>query len=271
MRKLRCLVIPFALLISCALSGCTTCTQDHHALAQPEPLKPSEGLVLVADGAGDFRATSHAFRQGIAAEKLPLHVETFVWSHGYYRVLADQLDQEHICEMAKSLAQRIASVRQASMQRPIYLVAHSAGSAVALAAAAELPPDTIDRIILLAPAVPADYDLRPALRSVRLEIDVFTSRADRWYLRGSDLVSSLAHWKSLTAAGRCGFRPILQSPDDGLLYSKLRDYPWEPRLIWTGHDGGHFGFYQQGYLRAFILPLLSARSPGAIREASANP
>ena len=257
MRKLRCLVIPFALLTSFALSGCTTCTQDHRALAQPDPLKPSEGLVLVADGAGDFRATSHAFRQGIAAEKLPLHVETFVWSHGYYRVLADQLDQEHIAEMAQRLAERIASVRQVSWQRPIYLVAHSAGSAVALGAASQLPPDTINRIILLAPAVPMDYDLRPALRSVRQEIDVFTSRADRWYLRGSDLVSSIAHCKRSTAAGCGGFQPILQTPEDALLYGKLRDYPWEPRLIWTGHDGGHFGYYQQGYLRAFILPLLA--------------
>src|SRR5437899_11691170 len=159
--------------------------------------------------------------------------------------------------MARRLAERIASVRQAAPQWPIYVVAHSAGSAVALGAAAELPPDTIDRIILLAPAVPADYDLRPALRSVRLEIDVFTSRADRWYLRGSDLVSSIAHCKSLNAAGRCGFRPILQNPEDPFLYGKLRDYPWEPRLIWTGHDGGHFGYYQQGYLRAFILPLLA--------------
>src|SRR5260370_31176904 len=93
-RKLRCLVMPFALLISCALSGCTTCTQDHHALAQPDTLKPSEGLVLVADGAGDFPATSHAFRQEIAAEKLPLHVETFICSHGSFRVPADPPDHE---------------------------------------------------------------------------------------------------------------------------------------------------------------------------------
>jgi len=258
-RKLRCLVILFALLTSFALSGCRTCTQDIGALAQPDTLKPSEGLVLVADGAGDFRATSQAFRQGIAAEKLPLHVETFVWSHGYYRVLVDQLDQEHICEMARRLAERIASVRQAAPQRPIYVVAHSAGSAVALGAAAELPPNTIDRIILLAPAVPTDYDLRPALRAVRQEIDVFTSRADRWYLRTSDVLSSIAHCKCSTAAGCRGFQPILQAPEDALLYAKLRDYPWEPRLTWTGHDGGHFGYYQQGYLRAFILPLFAQK------------
>ena len=47
--------------------------------------------------------------------------------------------------------------------------------------------------------------------------------------------------------------------EDVACYAKLRHYPWEPRLAWTGHEGGHFGCYQPGYLRAFVLPLLTRR------------
>src|SRR5205807_2340548 len=123
------------------------------------------------------------------------------------------------------------------------------------------PPDSIERIILFAPSVPADYDLRPVLRSVRREVDVFTSRFDRWYLHTSLFFTSIAQGRRCTAAGCAGFQPTFESPEDTLLYTKLRDFPWEPRLSWTGHDGGHFGCYQQGYLRAFVLPLFAVHGP----------
>ena len=251
-------------LVSCLLTtGCATFAHEHDALCVPDRLDPSVGLVLVADGAGDFRATSEALCNEIKAEKLPLRVETFVWSHGYLRVLADQLDQGYARRQGQRLAELIACVRRAAPQQRIIVVAHSAGSAVVLEAAAGLPPNTLDRIVLLAPSVPTDFDLRPALRCVREEIDVFSSSNDRGYLRTSDFFTSLARCRFCTAAGSTGFQPILEMPEDVALYQKLRDFPWEPRLIWTGHDGGHFGYYQQGYLRNFVLPLLGDQKSGS--------
>jgi pimeloyl-ACP methyl ester carboxylesterase len=238
-------------------TGCAISGQEHAALVAPERLDPSVGLVLVADGAGDFRATSQALRDEIKAEKLPLRVETFVWSHGYLRIFADQLDQRHARRQGHDLAEAIARVRHISPQQRIIVVAHSAGCAVVLEAAANLPANTVDRMLLLAPSVPTDFDLRPALRCVREEIDVFSSNRDCGYLRASDFFTSLARGRFCTAAGSTGFQPILQAPEDVALYQKLRGFPWEPRLIWTGHDGGHFGYYQQGYLRNFVLPLLT--------------
>jgi len=262
-RDLRSLIAAFALATLLAASGCASCNHDRLALTLPESLRGSEALILVADGAGDFRATSQALRQAIAAEKLPLTLEPFVWSHGYCRVLSDQLDEGHARREGQRLAETVLAVRRACPERPIYLVAHSAGSAVVLAAASALPADTIERIILFAPSVPEDYDLRPALRSIRYEVDVFSSRSDQWYLQASLFVSSIVHCRRYTAAGSDGFHPILDMPEDRLLYKKLRDFPWDPGLIWTGHDGGHFGYYQQGYLREFVLPLLRVQPPSA--------
>ena len=69
----------------------------------------------------------------------------------------------------------MTAYRQAYPGRKVYLVGHSAGCAVVLAAAERLPTDSVDRLILLAPSVCVTYDLRPALRTVRCGIDVFYS------------------------------------------------------------------------------------------------
>ena len=57
-------------------------------------------------------------------------------------------------------------------------------------------------------------------------------------------------------AGKIGFKPTAAEPGDEELYQKLREYPWDSSLMWTGHKGGHYGCYQPGFLRTFVLPLL---------------
>ena len=86
-------------------------------------------------------------------------------------------------------------------------VAHSAGSLVALTAVEAAPPGSVDRLILLAPAVSSEYDLRPALGNVRQGIDVLRSYRDQWYLGvGAYLVGTTdRRWEA--AAGRVGFEP----------------------------------------------------------------
>jgi hypothetical protein len=59
-----------------------------------------------------------------------------------------------------------------------------------------------------------------------------------------------------TAAGQCGFTPIIVCPEDAILYGKLRQHPWDPVVAWSGNDGGHYGSNQPGFLRAYVLPLL---------------
>jgi pimeloyl-ACP methyl ester carboxylesterase len=212
--------------------------------------------VFAADGAGGFEATSGALRQAIAEEHLPLRVETVEWSHGFGRFLSDQVGHRHSREAGERLACQIRANRQACPGQAIYLVGHSAGAAVVLAAAEALPPDSVDGIVLLAPSISADYDLRPALRTTRNGIDVYYSRRDWFYLGlGIALVGTAdGHWRA--AAGRTGFRPLVEAPEDTALYAKLRQHPWDRCLDWTGNYGGHYGAYQLNYLRAYVLPCL---------------
>ena len=123
-----------------------------------------------------------------------------------------------------------------------------------------MPPGSLERIVLLAPAVSNEYDLRPALRTSRQGIDVFTSRRDLGALALATGVVGTADRRHTAAAGRVGFCPLLRCPGDERLYAKLRIHPWDRSVAWTGNHGSHYGTLGQGYLRAYILPLLT-RSP----------
>lgn len=225
----------------------------------------NQGVIFVADGAGDFQATSAAFRQAAQDLKLPLCVETIEWSHGYARVLADQVDRDHSVAQGRQLAGRIVARKQITPCVPIYLVAHSAGTGVVLAAAEALPPNCVDRMVLLAPAVSSCYDLRPVLRTTRRGIDVYYSHRDRFFLGlGTTVFGTTDGLRGVPAAGRTGFQPNLQAPQDQLLYVKLRQHPWHPSMELSGNYGGHYGSYEQAYLRDFVLPQMLGRDPAIV-------
>jgi hypothetical protein len=222
---------------------------------------PPCGVVFVANGAGDFRCTTKQLEEALLACDVPLRVETVFWSHGHARIFADQVDQPHARHQGQLLACQVAALRQECPDTPIYFLGHCAGCAVLLAAAEELPPETVDRIILLAPSVPACYDLSAALASTRDGIDSFYSDKDTICLGWGIRVAVLFGGHCKPPAGRVGFCPPPTSADCAACYAKLRQYPWEPGLECTGHKGGHYGGYQQGFLRAFVLPLMTPACP----------
>ncbi len=216
-----------------------------------------QALVIVLDGAGGFEAASRTIGKTVAESKLPLEVHGFHWTHGYCRVFSDQMHASHTRREGQQLAELLLRCKQEAPDRPIYLMGHSAGCGVALIAAEMLPPNTLERIVLLAPAVSSKHDLRGALRSSCQGIDAFISSHDWACLGiGTTLMGTTdRHWLS-AAAGRIGFQPVLRGCEDEALYAKLRQYPWNSSLLETGHKGGHYGAYQPRFLRAFVLPLL---------------
>lgn len=230
---------------------------------QPAPcgcLAPNADVVFVADGSGDYRTTSKALCEATRACGAALRVETFVWSHGYSRMLIDHVDHCNHLQEGRRLAAFIAAARQSCPEHGVYLVGHSSGSAVVLAAAEGSPPGSLERIVLLAPAVSHDYDLRPALRAARQGIDVFISRRDIGALGAGTSIAGTADRRWSAASGRVGFTPILTCPGDELLYAKLRIHPWDRCVVWSGNRGSHYGTLEPGFMRAYVLPLLS-RSP----------
>ena len=237
------------------VSGCVSAPTRLTSESCPAGPPPGAcGVVFCADGAGGYGGTSRNLRQALARECRPLYVEEVPWSLG--RIAADHFDQCNIAEQARRLAAHVRDWQAQHPCQPVFLVGHSAGSAVVLEAACHLPPDSIDRIILLAPSVSVCYDLRRALASARCGIDVFTSRRDWWALGIGTRLFGTTDRQYTQAAGRVGFRPVVEGPCDPALYARLHQHPWEPCLRWTGHQGGHYGAYKPGFLHSYVLPLL---------------
>ncbi len=248
--RLRCLLAGLLL-----LPGCHTLYPASPRI-DSAPLNTTLPLVIVVDGAGGFEMCSRYLGQVVAEDHLPLVVRGYRWTHGYLRIPADQMHHAHLCHEGRKLAELILRWHQEMPERPIYLMGHSAGSGIVLVAAEALPPATLERIILLAPAVSFKHDLRAALASSCQGIDVFYSQRD-WLCLGIGVLlagTTDRYWS--IGAGKIGFQSIITCAEDGALYAKLRQYPWDASLCWTGHKGGHYGAYQPGFLRAFVLPLL---------------
>jgi pimeloyl-ACP methyl ester carboxylesterase len=239
-------------LIFMLLPACTMMPRD--ITAPVPPVQPTH-VLFVADGAGDYRAASTTIRETAAADGWPLDVRVFVWSHGFMRSIADHTDSEWARERGKELAGVVLAQKQARPDLPVSLVGHSAGCFVVLVAAEQLPPDTLERIVLLSPSVSSGYDVRTALRTTRNGMDVFYSRSDRVFLGAFTALTGTSDDASQNRpAGRFGFEPTLQPGEEGL-FTKLRQYEWNTTLEPTGNDGGHYGAYQPGHLRRFVLPL----------------
>jgi len=224
------------------------------------PLAP-RGVIFVADGAGGGDATTRAFRRALEDEGVPLAVEGLNWSHGFGRYLSDERDRNYARERGQELAGRVMAYRATAPNGAVYLVSHSAGAAVILDAAEALPPGSVNRLVLLAPSVSADWDLRPALRCARDGVDVFCSRMDWFYLGVATTLFGTADGPWRAAAGRIGFRTIVERPEDAALYAKLRQHHWDPAIEWTGNHGGHYGGHVPDYLHAYVVPLFTTRSP----------
>ena len=200
-------------------------------------------------------AASRTLRQTVLHDKLPLEVRSFHWTHGYCRIVSDQMHASHMRREGRRLADLVLRCREEAPNRPIYLVGHSAGCGVVLTAAENLPPGSVERIVLLAPAVSIKHDLRPALACSCRGVDVFIA-----ITTGFAWASAFCWPAPRIVAGRwrpakSDYRP-LTDPEDEAPYDKLRQYPWDASLIVDGPQGRP-------------LWLLSARVPAYVRAAAA--
>ena len=229
--------------------------------ANPEPAEPdARPLVWVLDGAGDLKGCSNALSYANLLAGSTAELKVFPWSHGYRRLLRDQIDGEHARAHGRELAAAILERKQREPGRRVVVVGHSAGCAVALAAGDALPPDSIDRMILLAPSVSTGYDVRPSLWAAREGIDVFCSKKDRVALGlVVRVVGTTDNFWSGAAAGQWGFQPKPGGALDAAASARLRQHFWSTEQAWTGHTGGHHGMHAPAFVHAYLFPLLGAQ------------
>ncbi|QEH35341.1 hypothetical protein OJF2_38920 [Aquisphaera giovannonii] len=215
--------------------------------------EPRRGLVIAIGGVGGLDFCGPALRHVLAGSGLPYDLQLFPWGHGFGRWYADLSRVADRDARAALLADSVRKFRADRPGEPVFLVAKSGGSAVAARALEQLPPGSVERAILLAPALSPGYDLGPALRAVAREMVVFWSPLDVIVLGAGTLLFGTADRVRGPSAGLVGFRPL--AAQAGPL-GKLRQVRWGPGMAATGNLGGHVGPDSPVFLRKYIVPLL---------------
>ena len=211
--------------------------------------------------AGSTSAAS-ALRYVLAAEGLPYAIHVFPWGHGFGRWFADLTSVTNRDLKAGLLADLVRRFRAGQPADPVFLVAKSGGCGVVVKALERLDEGSVDRAILLAPALSPDYDLTAALRAVAGEMVVFWSPLDVFVLGAGTRVFGTADRVRTVSAGMVGFRqpPVTIGAADDLgragRYARLRQVRWVPQMVATGNLGGHVGPDSPVFLRNYVLPLL---------------
>jgi pimeloyl-ACP methyl ester carboxylesterase len=214
------------------------------------PRKP--GVVFVVGGVGGMDPVNLWGPLALPHAGVPHELRNFPWTHGKGHFVRDLQDFRHLQAKGGELAEAVRAVKEADPERPVYLLGHSAGAAISLIAAAQLPPATLERIILLASAVSPEYDLRPALRATRGEIVCFNSTCDFLFLSWGTSQLGTADRAYGPAAGFAGFRPPADLDHEGQsLYDKVVQVQWRPN---------HLLFFRGGLHHSSCMPLFLANS-----------
>ena len=233
---------------------------------QERNMSDEKGVVYLLDGVGGFGFAPKVMESVLTEAGVPHELRSFYWSHGFGHWHEDLTDDENIRRKASELADSIMDFRVKADGRPVYVVAKSGGTAVALAALAQLPPDSVERVVLLSSAVSPDYDLVPALRSIRTELVSFWSPKDKVVLGLGTSLFGTADGVKGDSAGLVGFRvPERASVAELLQYRKLRQVEWDQSMRKTYNFGTHIGTSMPLFVRDYVAPLVRVR-----RERKAN-
>ena len=215
------------------------------------------GVVFQVGGVGGIGLMAMTTHWALPRAGLPHEIRDFTWTHGKGHILLDLQDTQHCLVKANELADQIRKIKETRPGCPVYILAHSGGCALSLAAAEMLPEHSIERIVLLSAAVSPSYDLRTALRATNHGIISFYSRKDHVILGwGTKTFGTMDRYYG-PSAGYVGFTvPKNLESDDRLLYSRLVQLPWYPKQIWEGNSGGHSGSVMPGFLTKEVVPWL---------------
>jgi len=218
----------------------------HGQEPSPTPTNAGRGIVYVVDGSGRLRLMANDLATTVREAGLPLEVQEFNWSYGTYRWVSDLRSRSNHNAKGEELAGMILAHRTSQPNARVIVITHSAGAAVAIAAAEHLPDGAIDHIIMLAPAVSPSADVQACVRASRKGVDVFYSPTD--LISRGLAITGTADGRNVFSAGANGF----SDAEDG-----LRQHGYSREMGRCGHHGGHYGWTRIGFCRDYLCPMLA--------------
>ncbi len=235
--------------------------QCQFALGQQAPAPANSYLngrtfILVANGPNDFNSLSEnlqrVFENNPNPNATPI-IRAINWTRTDATGMQDYSSRNAHLMGAAMMAYDANKLRQAYPNSPIYLMGYGAGSCVALSAAEQLPPASVERIVLLSPAVSSHYDVRYALKASRQGMDVFYHTEDS-ILEFTESEIGTADGTRDTIAGRTGFlinrgRYNAAAVDPILINLRQHDI--------SNMNGGHLAAARTSFLQSRVAPLIA--------------
>ena len=246
------------------LAGCS-----HAELKTPDRL--NRGLVIVLPGIEGRSIWNENLVRGLEDANVRQAIEVHQWGTPIPGgALLNLADVERNRGEAARLRDKVLDYRQSYPGRPVQLVGHSAGAGIAVMTAEMMPPgQELDRLVLLAAAISPDYNLGEALARTDRGIYNCFSEMDNLFLGPGTVLFGTVDRKHTESAGKVGFRmPPGLSGGEARQYDKLHQLSWNPKMVWIGHDGGHFGWAERGFVRQWVAGLV--KSQPAMGVASAD-
>lgn len=208
-------------------------------------------IVFVANGAGGSMTLSDNLLDLNSEMGLGLRLQNVPWCR-HNAVFEDLIDNQAQLNAATRIACTVTAIRKDCPNVPIFLIGQSAGARIVLAASEMMPPKSVDRVIVLAPAVTCGYDLTNAMRGSRGGIYNLYSSEDG-VLASAEEYSKLADGLVGPAAGRVGFRPPSADPKEvAQFHQNVRQLRWTEEFAGSG---GHFAWALRHNLKRVVVPL----------------
>jgi pimeloyl-ACP methyl ester carboxylesterase len=228
------------------------------------------GLVVCLDGVGGYDWLPRLLRRGLDQGGVRGALVIYHWSVGPLGMwVSDLVLRRRNRQSARHAAETIAAYRAWMPGRPVTLIGHSGGGAVAAWTLEAMDEGCqVDRALLLAPALSPQYNLAPALRGVRERMYVCYSWLDIPLLGLGTLVFGTMDGRHAASAGMVGFRmPANLDLAGRQAYEKVRQIRWRPAMVCDGHFGDHSGCTNTRFSRRVLAPIVRGLSdPGEPME-----
>jgi pimeloyl-ACP methyl ester carboxylesterase len=212
-------------------------------------IAPSQlaGRVLILPGVGNTRFHLAGFVAATAAQLPRFTVEVRTWGKPFLTLHNLRAHERNVATAAR-LAEEISDWRRAHPLAPFYLVGYSGGGGLATLVMSALPDDvSVDRLILVAPAISPDYPLvSEVLPHVAEFVANYASERDLQVGWGTKTFGTIDR-KNTASAGAIGFT----AADPRLLQHR-----WSAADAPFGHAGNHLSYLSPRWQAAKLLPAL---------------
>jgi pimeloyl-ACP methyl ester carboxylesterase len=220
------------------------------------------GLILVLPGIEGAGPLNWSIARGIVDAGDGAAVRVIDWTTGFWPFFCFHLRaarRNRVC--ASRIATMIADYQDLYPGRPVYLVGHSGGAALAVWALEALPESrTITAAVLLGVALSPRYSLAAALGRTQCGIWNFFSPLDWIFLTIGTILFGTFDGRHVVSAGWRGFAlpPELDAGDRALYQNRLHQRGYHPRMLGYFHPGGHLGWANRVFVSEVVAPLVGS-------------